>query len=262
MQSITRDGVRLCYEEAGIGAPPMLLVHGFGGNHSHFAPQLDHFRRSHRVVAVDRRGHGESDKPTDPYTIASFADDLAWLCDAIGLYQPVLVVHSMDAIGFDFAARYPDRLAALVLLDTPTFAPAPFVEALAGAAAGMKSPAYLNVIRGFADQAAFAPTDNPERKAHIVEGMSSLPQHVLASTLEQFLAYDRAETAARCQAPLLHIGAWFPADLERLRTVCPQLQTARCVGTGHFAHLEAPDQVNAMIERFLAVALGRETVTA
>jgi len=75
MQQLNRDGVILAYEEAGSGAPPFLLVHGFGGNHTNLAPQFEYFRCSHRVVAVDRRGHGQSDKPEQAYTIPAFAPD-------------------------------------------------------------------------------------------------------------------------------------------------------------------------------------------
>jgi pimeloyl-ACP methyl ester carboxylesterase len=59
------------------------------------ASQFDYFGRTHRVVAVDLRGHGASDKPMREYTVAGFADDLAWLCDQLGVVKPVVVGHSM-----------------------------------------------------------------------------------------------------------------------------------------------------------------------
>lgn len=255
MQKLDRDGVMLAYEEAGSGVPPMLFVHGFGGDHSHFAPQFDYFRRSHRVVAVDRRGHGQSDKPEQDYTIAVFADDLAWLCTELGLYKPVLVVHSMGMIGLELAAQQPELLSALVILDAP-FLPLPEVEAgFRQLLAGLGSPAYRQVIQQMAETLAFLPTDNQERKARIVAGMYATPQHVLVSTWEQFLAYDSATAAAACRIPILHIGSVLPADLTRFKALCPQLVTAQTVGVGHFHQLEAPEQVNAMIDRFLAVSL-------
>ena len=63
MQKLIRDGVALAYEEAGSGDPPLLLVHCWCCDHSYFQPQFEHFQRDHRVVAVDLRGHGASDKP-------------------------------------------------------------------------------------------------------------------------------------------------------------------------------------------------------
>ena len=63
MQQLKRDGIALFYEEAGKGAPPILLVHGLAGDHTFMTPQFEHFRRSHRVVSVDLRGHGQSEQP-------------------------------------------------------------------------------------------------------------------------------------------------------------------------------------------------------
>ena len=79
MQQLDHDGVALAYEEAGNGDPPMLLVHGWCCDHTYFTPQFERFRHKHRVVAVDLRGHGQSDKPQQDYSMAMFADDLAWL---------------------------------------------------------------------------------------------------------------------------------------------------------------------------------------
>jgi hypothetical protein len=70
MKSLRRNGVALFYEEADGGEPPIVLVHGWCCDHSFFAPQIEHFARTrHRVVAVDLRGHGQSDKPEQPYTV-------------------------------------------------------------------------------------------------------------------------------------------------------------------------------------------------
>ena len=63
MSRLRRDGVALFYEEAGVGELPMLLVHGLACDHTHLTPQLEHFSDDHRVVAVDLRGHGQSDAP-------------------------------------------------------------------------------------------------------------------------------------------------------------------------------------------------------
>ena len=78
MRSLPRDGVALFYEEAVGDDPPVLLVHGIACDHTIFAPQFEHFaRRGHRVVGVDLRGHGQSDKPHQGYTMQLLAGDLA-----------------------------------------------------------------------------------------------------------------------------------------------------------------------------------------
>ncbi len=115
---LRRDGVALAYVEAGSGAPPILLVHDLGSDHTCFTPQFEHFRRGHRVVAVDLRGHGQSGKPRQAYTIAVLADDLAWLSYELGLYRPVVLGHGLGAVvALDLAARYPDLPAAIVAVE-------------------------------------------------------------------------------------------------------------------------------------------------
>ena len=66
MERLSRDGVALASTETGSGAPPLVLVHCWCGDHTHLTPQFEYFGRTHRVVAVDLRGHGASDKPLLP----------------------------------------------------------------------------------------------------------------------------------------------------------------------------------------------------
>lgn len=56
-------GVRLAYDVAGAGDPPMVFVHGWCCDRSYFAPQITHFSASHAVATMDLRGHGDSDRP-------------------------------------------------------------------------------------------------------------------------------------------------------------------------------------------------------
>ena len=88
MQQLKRDGIALFYEEAGKGAPPILLVHGLAGDHTFMTPQFEHFRRNHRVVSVDLRGHGLSDSPTDGYAPDTLAGDAIAVAEGSGLLEP------------------------------------------------------------------------------------------------------------------------------------------------------------------------------
>ncbi|MSP78013.1 MAG: alpha/beta hydrolase [Dehalococcoidia bacterium] len=95
MPSLRRDGVSLYYEEAGAGSPVLLFVHGVCCDHTFLAPQFEHFRRTHHVISVDLRGHGSSDKLSQPYSIPGFADDVIWLVRQLGIQKPVVIGHSM-----------------------------------------------------------------------------------------------------------------------------------------------------------------------
>src|SRR5262249_40288319 len=147
---------------------------------------------------VDRRGHGASDKPIQEYSIAGFADDLAWLTAELGLYKPVVVGHSMGGtIALELAASYLGLVSSIVMVDTPVFAPVPVRQAFQGLALGLRGPNYREVLRQFAGS-AFLPTDDPTRKARILDAVVDLPQHVAVSSWDSYLSYDEAAAAAHC----------------------------------------------------------------
>jgi pimeloyl-ACP methyl ester carboxylesterase len=257
MRKLVRDGVALAYEETGSGAPPLLLVHGWTCDHTFFAPQFEHFGRRHRVVAVDLRGHGESDKPRQEYTMSGFADDLAWLCGDLGVEGPVIIGHSMGGvIALELAARRPHLPIALVLLDAPVVTAPAFDEHVRPVRERLLGSDYREAMRRIAAD-MFLPTDDQRNKVRIVERMALTPQHVIVSAFDGMDACDSAAAAAACRVPILNVasaGGHMP-DLQRFGQLCPQLVNGQTVGAGHFHQLEVPDQVNAMIERFLAISL-------
>jgi len=114
---ISRDGVRLFYREEGAGEPPIVFVHGGAVDHSTWDEHLAHFAPHHRVVAMDLRGHGQSDR-NGPLTSDTFRDDLAALIDQLRLAPAVVVGASRGGgIATRVAVDYPGRVKALVLID-------------------------------------------------------------------------------------------------------------------------------------------------
>lgn len=104
------DELGLSYEEIGSGGMPLLFVHGLRCDRKDFSRQIERFGQERRVVAVDLRGHGKSDRPEGDHSVPTFADDLARLCSEIELERPMVVGHSMGGqVALDLAARYLDR---------------------------------------------------------------------------------------------------------------------------------------------------------
>jgi pimeloyl-ACP methyl ester carboxylesterase len=253
MATLVHQGITLAYEDRGAGRPACVFVHGWTCDRSFFAPQAEHFAHRHRVVSVDLRGHGESDKPQGPYPIAAYADDLAYVIEQLGLGRVVAVGHSMGGITvLQLAAAYPDRVAAIVMVD-----PAPLVfppelragiEAMAAAIeAGNQEPR-----RQFIANHLFLPTSDRGLVERVLAVMLAAPSHVAASAMRGILAFDGRAAAAQCKIPALHLAATPPLNPPHLLSQwLPTVVHGWTVGAGHFNQLEAPDQVNAMIEGFL-----------
>lgn len=256
LRTLQRDGVTLAYIQAGSGKPSLVFLHDWAGDHSIFTSQVDHFSYSHRTIAVDLRGHGQSDKPEQNYTMAGFADDIAWLCSQLGMKKPVIVGHSMGGtIALELAARYPDLAAAIILLDSVVFPLPGFKESvLLPGEAALRGPGYRDAIRQAISE-LFLPTDDQTCRARLMESAAATPRHVAISAFQNHLIdYDASESAAACTVPVAYIAATNPmADLAQFRSLCPQLVTSQVMQAGHFAPLVAADQVNLMIERFLAI---------
>jgi pimeloyl-ACP methyl ester carboxylesterase len=251
-----RDGVKLAFGDAGTGSPPLVLIHGWTCDHTYLAPQRDHFARRHRVISMDLRGHGESDKPRVPYTISGFADDVAWLCRELGLAKPVVIGHSMGGMtALEVAARHPDLPAAIIVCDAPIVTPAELAPTLAATTAEFGKPTWRSAHRALISDGLFAATDEAERKARILADMTSAPDHVTLGCWDAIVSADTEEAARRCTVPFLYLAAAVPVtDFARLRRLCPHVVVGQTVGSGHFHQLEVPEQVNPMIERFLKVS--------
>lgn len=250
-----RSGVEIVYETSGGGgALPIVFVHGWCCNRSFFRPQIEHFGRQRPVVALDLRGHGESaGSEVRGCSIDDFADDVVAVIDEVGFERPVVVGHSMGGVIAHALAARTGVVQGAVLVD-----PAP----LAG---GVQSAQVFNDIADSCEgddgewrrkfvPGMLLPTDTV-RRDDIVDTMAGTPWTMAADGMRAIARFI-SHLPAPATVPVLVIGAARPfnswADLQR---VCSDVTVGQTVGAGHFNQLEAPEQVNAMIERWLATAL-------
>jgi 3-oxoadipate enol-lactonase len=120
-QAVARDRTRLAYSlyENGNKGRRVALIHSIGMDRNFWRPAAQQLAQDASVLIYDCRGHGASDKPAGPYSVALFADDLADLLDHVGWDGAAVGGASMGGcVALAFAAAYPTRTQALGLIDT------------------------------------------------------------------------------------------------------------------------------------------------
>jgi pimeloyl-ACP methyl ester carboxylesterase len=255
MKKVASGRLQIAYHEAGVGEPTVVLLHAPLGFRPQMQPLFDHLSQSHRVIAPDLRGTGSSDAPESGYTIADYARDVVAVCRDAGASRVVLCGHSLGgAIALDAAAMEPAMVAGVVLLDGAVLFPdalrARILEELVPA---LEGPGRLEALRGYFASRMFAPFDPPELQGRILESLGALPPQVAAAVMRDALDRDFGPRIAAGRYPLMFIHARVPADLDRLRQLRPDAIIASVAGSGHFMAEIVPDQVNAMLDRFLTI---------
>lgn len=110
-------GRSIKYYDVGSG-PPLVLLHGIGGDADEWAFCFERLSRSHRVVALDLLGFGRSDKPPIEYTIAGFVEVVEQFLNVLNLKRVNLLGESLGGwIASAFALKFPQRVDKLILVD-------------------------------------------------------------------------------------------------------------------------------------------------
>jgi pimeloyl-ACP methyl ester carboxylesterase len=118
MQKVKGDGIGINLAVWEGGGKPVLCIHGITANCRCWDTLAQHLAPDHHVVAMDLRGRGQSDKPSEGYALDYHLRDINCLLDDLGLERAVIMGHSLGAfIGLAFAAEYPGRVEHLILVD-------------------------------------------------------------------------------------------------------------------------------------------------
>lgn len=115
---IAANGTTLHVADYGGAGTPLVFLAGLGNSAHVFDEFAPRFTDAHRVIALTRRGYGESGRPKGGYDTATLTEDVRELLDSLGLDRVVLVGHSVAGDELtEFAARHPERVAGLAYLD-------------------------------------------------------------------------------------------------------------------------------------------------
>lgn len=272
-------GVRMHYLDEGEG-PPVVMVHGNPTWSFYYRQLVLALRDGHRCIVPDHVGMGLSDKPGDDryaYTLAQRVDDLEALLEHLGVDRDVtLVVHDWGGmIGMAWAARHPERVARLVILNTAAFPlpsdkPFPWPLWLTRTPLGGLLVRRFNAFSEVASRVCVtrAPMPPEVRRAYTAP-YGSWDDRIATLRFVQDIplrAGDRGwpilEATAAKLPSLAHLPAlicWGDQDfvfdlafLREWRKHLPEAEVVRFPDAGHYVLEDAAEEVIALIESFLA----------
>ncbi|MER6125024.1 alpha/beta hydrolase [Streptomyces sp. NPDC001795] len=250
----------LAYEDKGTRTDrlPLVLVHGHPFDRTMWAPQLTEFARTRRVIAPDLRGYGASPVVRGVTPLSVFADDIATLLDDLGVDRFVLAGLSMGGqIVMECCARFPERIAGLVLADT--FPAAETEEGRQGRYA-MADRLLGEGMRGYADEVLYrmvAPYADAEVAAHVHRMMTATsPEGAAAALRGRAERPDYRDLLTRVTVPALVVvgedDTFTPvADAEAMHAALPDATLHVVTGAAHLPNLERPEEFNKALARFL-----------
>ncbi|MCK9518111.1 MAG: alpha/beta hydrolase [Dehalococcoidia bacterium] len=277
-RDVSVRGLKLHYQEWGEpGAPAIVMLHGFGVSGHMFDEFAERLQSRFRLIALDQRGHGDSDWAEDgDYSREAFVEDLEAVREALGLKTFLLVGHSMGGLNaVAYTAKYPERVRALVLVDV---GPEAAKEGVDNIVRFTRGPDELE----FEEFVQMAHQFNPRRS---IENIRDRMRHRLRQmesgkwTWKFDRRFRQEKSGLRIGSELSNDEVWqlyrsvrVPTLLVRgaesdvltqevAERVAREMHQARLVvvrGAGHSVPGDNPDDFSAAVESFLEdVASGR-----
>jgi pimeloyl-ACP methyl ester carboxylesterase len=256
------NGIEVHYREKGEGFP-VFLLHGFTGNLRNWAFQIPALTGDFRVVSIDHRGHGHSEKPTQPddYSLEIMADDAYGLMAHLGIREFFLVGHSMGGmIAQHVALAHPDAVRALVLMDTAAEMPD-----------GLRTQERVRLIEIARDQGMETVFEEQLHINPMADQLRAQPlllqtwrQQFLLTSREAYLYCAQAmasreplvDELSQISVPTLIIcGENDDPFLEPSRQMRERISGSELViipGSGHTPQIEKPADLNQALTGFLS----------
>jgi pimeloyl-ACP methyl ester carboxylesterase len=270
------DGAAVTYVDMGPrDGEPIVWIHGLGACWQTWLENLPFFARTHRCVALDLPGFGQSPLPDGwDVSIERYAGVVDELCDRLGIERAVVVGNSMGGfIGIAMAIHFGTRVERLVLVSAaifwqeyrraqPLVALARTTDASVGRALVHGQPQMLRRPRLRAAALAFGGIRypqllSPELQAELL--LTAKRTRGFLPALEALADYPLRKELAKMEAPTLIV--WGTHDTlvsvnhaHELEAVLPNAKTAFFGRTGHVAMLERPERFNRVVSEFLAEA--------
>jgi pimeloyl-ACP methyl ester carboxylesterase len=259
MPVLDRPGGGIRYQVSGSGSPAMLLTHGFAATSAMFSANVPAIAASRQVITWDLRGHGGSAYPADElyYGADAALGDMAALLTHCQVSRAVLAGHSLGGyLSLDFTLRFPDRVAALVLIDTgPGFRNDAARDGWNRRAEGTAVRLAERGLGAVGSSAELHADEHRDASGLILAARHTLTQrdsHVLAGL--PGIAVPTLVVVGFDDEPFLAAADYMTAKIPRARKVV-------IPGAGHAPNVDNPEVFDAELDAFLAELTAAEKLT-
>lgn len=259
----TSDGVELHYLEAGSG-PTIVFVPGFTFPAEVWEPQLTHFARNHRVVALDPRSQGRSGKPTHGHHQLRRGKDIGELIEHLGAGPAVVVGWSLAVREIlTYAKEFgTDAFRGIVLVDMTLGTDVPLGEPHPSEPGWRRWMVGLQLDREEFTRAwvrGMYRSEQPDEYLEaITEAVLATPTNSAVTLLANLMLIEERDLRPvldTLDLPVLYVASsqqWAISEAEMARERWPEMHVEILEGTGHTLFVDEPERFNQVLEEFLA----------
>lgn len=257
MPYVCIDETRLYWSECGDG-PPLVLVHGLGSSGRDWAPQVDRFAERHRVLRLDLRGHGRSERGDGSYSVAQFARDVAvFLRKRAAAPAHVVGLSLGGMVALELAAGAPALVRRLVVVnsvadmrlrswhDVWVYAS----RRLAVQALGMRRVGRLLA------RTLFVKPEQDDLRRMFVRRWAQNDKQAYLQAMDAIMRWSVADRLGRIPTPTLLVSSdedYTPVTAKRrMAARMPNAEVAVVGDARHALPVERPAAFNATVEAFL-----------
>jgi pimeloyl-ACP methyl ester carboxylesterase len=271
---IASNGVTLYVRHGGAG-PAVVLLHGYGETGDMWAPLARDLARDYTVIVPDLRGMGLSSQPAaGGFDKKTEAGDIAGVLASLGIRKADVVAHDIgNMVAFQFAARYPERVRKLVMIDAPVPGVGPWEEILKEPLLWhfrFGGPDMERLVAGreriyldrFWNEFSATPSRFGEAAREHYAALYARPGNMHAG-FAQFAAFDQDAAdnraflakAGRLTMPVLALGgekSFGPMMATVMRAAADNVTEGIVPDSGHWIMEENPSATIAQVREFLA----------
>ncbi|HIK87198.1 MAG TPA: alpha/beta hydrolase [Alphaproteobacteria bacterium] len=252
---------RISFKELGNG-PPVIFLHGIGGNHSNWYDQQSHISDRFTTIAWDARGYGDSEDYSGPLKFSDFGEDLIRLLDSRDIEKAHFVGLSMGArILMDFFPKYKNRVATLVLCDCffdyKILSMDKQKEFIDLRQKPLKSGKTLEEIAPKLIDSLVGPNCTKEARDKLYKSFLKIHINSYLKTIAETVNYDASSNLSKFNVPtqliygeydqLTPVAIGKSAQKKILNSSLNIIKNA-----GHLSNIEQPDAFNTIINNFLS----------